>query len=101
MTSEFHQTPGCLGNPHRDEYENDTDFYRNRNEAASWGGAAEVFGASLSASSGYSRYVEVYMEFGSNPVHHVCGDDDDAMHSKRVWTGIVRPGPQCQPGRPC
>ncbi|MGH8992535.1 MAG: hypothetical protein ACRDZ7_13595 [Acidimicrobiia bacterium] len=101
VSSVPHLIPDCSDPEHDDKYENGSEFRRERNRGATWGGAAHVFGASLSARSGYSKQVQVVMNFGDRPVHHVCGDNADAMHSNFVWTGINVEGPPCQPGRPC
>lgn len=101
VSSVPHLIPDCARSRHDDEYERNSAYHRDKNRAGTWEGAVEVFGASLSARSGYSKEVQVFMKFGERPTHHVCGDNADAMHSNFVWTGINVEGAPCQPGRPC
>lgn len=101
VSSVAHLVPDCGGNDNSAEYEPRTGFRRDTNRAATWSGAAEVFGASISARSGYSRYVTVAMEFGDRPIHTVCGDNAPPNRSHHVYSGIEVPGVPCRPGRPC
>lgn len=101
VTSVPHVVPACGGNDNSVDYEPRSGFRRDTNRAATWGGAAEVFGASISARSGYSRYVTVEMVFGQRPIHTVCGDNAPPNRSNHVYSGIDVPGPPCRPGRPC
>ncbi|MGH9042548.1 MAG: hypothetical protein ACRDZ3_20220 [Acidimicrobiia bacterium] len=101
LTSVPHLVPDCGGNDHTVFYEPRAGFKRDKNRSATWSGAAEVFGVSLSARSGYSRFVTVGMTFGENRRHAVCGDDDTPNKSSHVYTGIEAPGVPCRPGHPC
>jgi hypothetical protein len=101
VRSVAHLVPDCGGNDNRADYEPRSGFRRDTNRAATWSGAAEVFGASISARSGYSRYVTVEMEFGERPIHTVCGDNAPPNRSHHVYSGIDVPGVPCRPGRPC
>jgi hypothetical protein len=67
-----------------------------------WGGAAEVFGASLSARSGYSEFVSSHWEFGANEEEHLlCGNDDKIQRATRIYAGPLDSSEPCLPGRPC
>jgi hypothetical protein len=101
VTSVPHLVPDCGRNPYAVNYEPRTGFRRDKNRSATWSGAAEAFGASLSARSGFSKYVTVEMTFGDSARHAVCGDDDTPNKSSHVYTGIEAPGVPCRPGRPC
>jgi hypothetical protein len=78
------------------------EFKRDRERAVSWGGAASVFGASLSARSGYSQFVHADWKFGSEPEHLLCGDDGNPSESSHIFAGHSTPSEaRCQVGRPC
>lgn len=80
---------GCAGVPETKlgRYTADTDFTRNKEKAVRWDGAAEVFGASLSARSGYSQYVEGYWKFGAGPMHVLCGDNGPPREAAHIFAG--------------
>lgn len=65
----------------------DTDFRRNKEKAVQWEGAVDVFGASLSARSGYSQWVEGYWKFGSAPMHLLCGDNGPPKRAAHIFAG--------------
>lgn len=60
---------------------------RNRENAARWEGAVGVFGASLTARSGYSKYVQGYWYFGPAADHVLCGDDGSPREAKHIYAG--------------
>jgi hypothetical protein len=80
---------GCSYAPglNRFTFEDNTEFNRDRERAVTWGGAASAFGASLSARSGYSKYVHAHWEFGSEPQHLLCGDDGNPSESSHIFAG--------------
>lgn len=85
---------GCTIDPYRRHAENyspGSKFERSENRAVTWTNAAEIFGASLTARSGYSKEVHMQLKFGSAASHLVCGDDNVAPRSKRVFSGNSSP----------
>lgn len=81
---------GCAGVPETrlGRFTPDTDFTRNKERAVKWEGAADVFGASLSAQSGYSQWVEGYWKFGSSEAMHVlCGDNGPPKRAAHIFAG--------------
>jgi hypothetical protein len=85
---------GCTVEPYRgnrEPYGAGDFFERSANRAVTWTAAAEIFGASLTASSGFSEEVHMRLKFGSERLHWVCGDDDVAILSKRVFSGNSSP----------
>ncbi|MGH9041992.1 MAG: hypothetical protein ACRDZ3_17370, partial [Acidimicrobiia bacterium] len=85
---------GCTIEPyrrHREPYGAGAFFTRSENRAVTWTAAAEIFGASLTARSGFSKEVHMRLEFGRDRVHWVCGDDAVAPDSKRVFSGNSSP----------
>lgn len=65
----------------------DTEFRRNKEKAVRWDGAASVFGASLSARSGYSRWVRGHWKFGSGAMHLLCGNDGPPKRASHIFAG--------------
>ncbi len=50
--------------------------------------ALTVFGVGLSLQSGASKYVKLHWRFGNKyPAYYLCGNDNDAMHSRRIYAG--------------
>jgi hypothetical protein len=70
------------------KYGADTLFDRSKERAVTWSGAASIFGASISARSGYSQRVAANWEFGSQPLHLLCGDDGPPWASRHVFAGF-------------
>jgi hypothetical protein len=47
-----------------------------------------VFGASLDARSGFSKWVSAEWTFGrKNPRYWLCGSDDDFVSASRIFAG--------------
>jgi hypothetical protein len=85
---------GCTIDPYRrhaERYESGGKFERSENRAVTWTNSAEIFGASLTSRSGFSKEVHMQLKFGSAAVHWVCGDDDVPINSKRVFSGNSSP----------
>lgn len=80
---------GCMNAPQErlGRYGRDSQFERDRERAVQWAGAATIFGAGLSARSGYSERVHARWEFGSEPLHLLCGDDAAPWKAKHVFAG--------------
>ncbi len=80
---------GCAGATERQrgKFGPNSDMRRNRENAARWEGAVGVFGASLTARSGYSKYVQGYWRFGLAGDHLLCGDDGPPREAKHVYAG--------------
>ena len=80
---------GCAGAPERrrGKFGPNSDMKRNRENAARWEGAVGVFGASLTARSGYSKYVQGYWRFGPAHDHVLCGDDGPPKEAKHIYAG--------------
>jgi hypothetical protein len=81
---------GCM---HADEkrlgrYGRDGGFIRDKERAVTWNGAVSVFGASMSARSGYSESVTASWEFGGQSLHLLCGDDGPPWRSRHVFAGF-------------
>lgn len=102
-TERFYPSPGCGPNSrflHR--FGPGHKFDRSTERSMVWGGAAEVFGASLSARSGYSEFVSSHWEFGTNEAEHLlCGNDDKIQRATRIYAGPLDSSEPCLPGRPC
>ncbi|MGH9034231.1 MAG: hypothetical protein ACRD0O_00575 [Acidimicrobiia bacterium] len=89
-----HVNQGCTIDPYRthaERYGPGGKFARSENRAVTWTNSAEIFGASLTSRSGFSKEVHMQLKFGSARVHLVCGDDDVPTHSKRVFSGNSSP----------
>ncbi len=85
---------GCTIEPYQryaERYDAGGKFERYENEAVTWTNAAEIFGASLTASSGFSKEVHMQLKFGAAARHVVCGDNDVPISSKRVFSGNSSP----------
>lgn len=81
---------------------NNGEFKRDTERAVTWGGAANAFGASLSARSGYSQFVHADWKFGSESEHLLCGDDANPSKSSHIFAGHSTPAEaNCRTGRPC
>jgi hypothetical protein len=80
---------GCAGAPEGrlGRFTGDTDFFRDREKAVRWEGAASVFGASLTARSGYSRWVRGFWKFGAGPMHLLCGNDGPPKRAGHIFAG--------------
>jgi hypothetical protein len=80
---------GCAGAPERrlGRYGDNTAFNRDRERAVRWDGAVSVFGASLTARSGYSRWVHGHWRFGSAPLHLLCGDNGPPKMAGHIFAG--------------
>lgn len=65
--------PFCTGT-NRVAFGKATEFDRGTGRSYSYGGAASAFGASLTATSGYSSRVDMHWEFGTaTSTHYLCG----------------------------
>jgi hypothetical protein len=80
---------GCAGVPEGrlGRYTANSEFNRNKEKAVKWEGAASVFGASLTARSGYSRWVQGHWKFGSAGMHLLCGDDGPPKRAGHIFAG--------------
>ena len=80
---------GCAGATERQrgKFGPNSDMRRNRENAARWEGAVGVFGASLTARSGYSKYVQGYWRFGLAGDHLLCGDDGSPKEAQHIYAG--------------
>jgi hypothetical protein len=80
---------GCAGVPEGrlGRYTAKTSFNRDREKAVRWEGAAGVFGASLTARSGYSRWVHGHWRFGAAGMHLLCGDDGPPKEARHIFAG--------------
>jgi hypothetical protein len=85
---------GCTIEPYRrhsEPFGPGAKFERSENRAVTWTNAAELFGASLTSKSGFSKEVHMRLRFGSSGTHLVCGDDDVPISSNRVFSGNSSP----------
>jgi len=80
---------GCAGAPEGrlGRYGPDGSFHRIREKAVQWDGAVDVFGASLTARSGYSQYVRGDWSFGGAPEHLLCGDNGGPLVARHIFAG--------------
>jgi hypothetical protein len=80
---------GCAGVPETrlGRFTPETDFTRNKEKAIRWEGAVDIFGASLSARSGYSQWVEGYWKFGAADMHVLCGDNGPPKRAGHIFAG--------------
>ncbi|MGH8992544.1 MAG: hypothetical protein ACRDZ7_13640 [Acidimicrobiia bacterium] len=80
---------GCAGVPEErlGRFTPGTGFHRNKEKAVRWEGAVGVFGASLTARSGYSRWVRGHWKFGSAGMHLLCGDNGPPKRAGRIFAG--------------
>ncbi|MFN8076791.1 MAG: hypothetical protein U0Q15_15425 [Kineosporiaceae bacterium] len=76
----------CTTSTNRVDYSPGTRLARSSYRAYTYDGAVAVFGASLTAKSGYSTNVDFELKFGSNPSHLVCGNDGPPTSSSKVWS---------------
>jgi hypothetical protein len=100
----FYPAPGCnLDDSERTrKYGPGHFFTRKEQRAERWSGAAEVFGVSLSAQSGYSKWVESHWRFGTNEqTHYLCGSNGDPDRASRIFAGLPEPRVDCRKGKPC
>jgi hypothetical protein len=76
----------CRGSAGRRSFAPDSDFYRGSRRSYTYGGAAKAWGASLSATSGYSQYVDMNYHFGhsKSAPHYLCGRPD-ILSSKIIY----------------
>lgn len=85
---------GCTIDPYRhhaESYGPGSTFYRSESRAVTWTGAAEVYGASLTSRSGFSKHVHMALKFGQGSSHWLCGDNDVPPKSSRVFSGNSSP----------
>lgn len=80
---------GCAGFPEGKlgRYTAGSAFDRIKEKAVRWEGAASVFGAELSARSGYSRWVQGHWRFGAAPMHVLCGNDGPPKRAGHIFAG--------------
>jgi hypothetical protein len=80
---------GCANTPEirRGHYSSASGFDRDSQKATRWQGAVQVFGASLTAQSGYSQFVQSHWTFGSQPDHLLCGDNGPPARASRIFAG--------------
>jgi hypothetical protein len=80
---------GCAGVPEDrlGRYTAKSGFDRIKEKAVRWDGAVSVFGASLTAQSGYSRWVQSHWKFGSAPMHLLCGDNGPPIKARHIYAG--------------
>lgn len=80
---------GCAGFPEdkTGRYGQGTEFKRDREKAVKWEGAVSVFGAALTARSGYSRWTRGHWKFGVAPLHVLCGDDGPPKRAGHIFAG--------------
>jgi len=76
----------CRGAEGRRSFAPGSDFYRGSRRSYTYGSAAKAWGASLSATSGYSRYVDMNYHFGDSKKapHYLCGRPD-ILSSKIIY----------------
>jgi hypothetical protein len=81
---------GCANAPEarRGHYGASTSFNREREKATRWDGAVDIFGASLTARSGYSNYVKSHWDFGREADHLLCGDNGPPWAAGRIFAGL-------------
>ena len=72
---------------HRGYYGPNGGFTRVKEKAVRWTGAAEAFGASLTAQSGYSKYVWSDWRFGRGSHHVLCGDNGPPWEAGHIFAG--------------
>jgi hypothetical protein len=80
---------GCAGAPEDrlGRFTAKTGFDRIREKAVQWEGAASVFGASLTARSGYSQWVQGHWRFGPADMHLLCGEDGPPKRAGHIFAG--------------
>jgi hypothetical protein len=80
---------GCAGAPEGrlGRYSGKSRFDRIREKAVRWEGAVSVFGATLTAQSGYSQWVQGQWTFGSADMHVLCGDDGPPKTARHIFAG--------------
>jgi hypothetical protein len=76
----------CTSSRGRKEYARNGGFSREKNRAYTYTAAANPWGASLSATSGFSKNVDIHYHFGRNKKvrHYLCGTPNVAV-SKIVY----------------
>jgi hypothetical protein len=76
----------CRGGDGRRSFAPDSDFYRGSRRSYTYGNAAKAWGASLSATSGYSKFVDMNYHFGDSKKapHYLCGRPD-ILSSKIIY----------------
>jgi len=76
----------CSSSRGRKEYAPNGSFSREKNRAYTYSAAANAWGASLSATSGFSENVDIHYRFGRNKrVHHYLCGTPNAGVSKIVY----------------
>jgi hypothetical protein len=76
----------CTGASGRRSFARNSDFYRGSRRAYTYGTAAKAWGASLSATSGFSKFVDINYHFGDSKSapHYLCGRPD-ILSSKIIY----------------
>jgi hypothetical protein len=76
----------CKGAEGRRSFAPGSDFYRGSRRSYTYGSAAKAWGASLSATSGYSKFVDMNYRFGDSKKapHYLCGRPD-ILSSKIIY----------------
>ena len=76
----------CKSAAGRRSFAPNSDFYRGSKRAYTYGAAAKAWGASLSATSGFSKFVDMNYHFGGNKKvrHYLCGRPD-ILSSKIIY----------------
>jgi hypothetical protein len=76
----------CQSAAGRRSFALNSDFYRGSKRAYTYGGAAKAWGASLNATSGFSKFVDMNYHFGGNKkvTHYLCGRPD-ILSSKIIY----------------
>jgi hypothetical protein len=76
----------CAGAAGRRSFARNSDFYRGARRAYTYGGAAKAWGAALSATSGFSKFVDLNYHFGNSKTapHDLCGRPD-ILSSKIIY----------------
>jgi hypothetical protein len=76
----------CKSAAGRRSFARNSDFYRGAKRAYTYGGAAKAWGASLNATSGFSKFVDINYHFGGSTKapHYLCGRPD-ILSSKIIY----------------
>ena len=76
----------CTGAAGRRSFARNSDFYRGSRRAYTYGTAAKAWGAALSATSGFSKFVDINYHFGNSKTapHYLCGRPD-ILSSKIIY----------------
>jgi len=76
----------CMSAAGRRSFAPNSEFYRGSKRAYTYGAAAKAWGASLTATSGFSQFVDMNYQFGGNKKvrHYLCGRPD-ILSSKIIY----------------